>query len=209
MRIDIWSDLICPWCYLAKRRLETAIDRLGPHAGFDVHWRSYRLNPELPADGSVAMVDYMAARYHIDRERSAVGLRRLTELAAQEGLDYRLDEMRPADTLDAHRLLHLAADHGRQDVLKERLLRAVLSEGAVIADRDTLVRLAADAGLAAADAQAVLDSDAYRDAVEQDEAAGRRHHLESVPFLVFGGTDRMTAPRSVPEFERTLRRVSS
>lgn len=77
MRIDIWSDLICPWCYLGKRRMEKAIDRLDVRADVDVHWRSYRLNPELPREPTVAMVDYMAKRYHIDHERSAVGLQRL------------------------------------------------------------------------------------------------------------------------------------
>jgi len=209
VRIEIWSDVICPWCYLGKRRLETALDRLGWRADVTVVWRSYRLNPTLAADGSIAMVDYMARRYRIDRERSALGLSRLTALAAQDGLDYRLDLMRPANTLDAHRLLHLAADHGDQDVLKERMLRAVLTEGAVIADPATLVRLAGEAGLDPAAARTVLDTDAYTDAVERDEAHGRRHHLESVPLFVFDGVDRVAAARSVEEFERTLRRVAA
>jgi predicted DsbA family dithiol-disulfide isomerase len=207
MRIDIWSDLICPWCYLGKRRMEKALDRLDAHADVDVYWRSYRLNPELPREPTIAMVDYMCKRYHIDKERSAVGLERLGQLAATEGLEYRLDRMRPTDTLDAHRLLHLAADRGVADALKERMLPAVLGEGAVIADHATLEKLAGGVGIDAREVREVLASDAYRDAVEADEADGRRHYLDAVPFFLFGGTDRVTSARTVEDYARTLRRV--
>lgn len=115
--------------------------------------------------------------------------------------------MRPTDTLDAHRLLHLADDRGMADALKERLLRAVLGEGAVIADHATLTSLAAEVGLDADEVRAVLAADTYRDAVEADEADGRRHHLDAVPFFLFGGTDRVTSARTVEDYERTLRRV--
>lgn len=205
MRVEMWSDLICPWCYLGSTRLHRALERI-PDTEFDVVYRSYRLNPTLSREPELDMADYMVKRYHISRERAEIGHQRLEALAAREGLHYRMDLMRPVDTLDGHRVLQLARTRGVQTAVKRRFMAAVLGEGAVISDPDTLVRLATDAGLDADDTRKVLDSDAHLTDVERDEADGRRHRLESVPFFVFGGTDRLAAAASVDELERAIRR---
>ncbi|MGD9531966.1 DsbA family oxidoreductase [Pseudonocardia sp.] len=205
MRVEMWSDLICPWCYLGSTRLHRALQQF-PDADFDVVYRSYRLNPSLSREPELDMADYMTRRYHLTRERAELGHRRLEALAAREGLHYRMDLMRPVDTLDGHRVLQLARSRGVQVAVKQRFMAGVLGEGAVISDHDTLVRLAAEAGLDPDDTRKTLASDAFLADVERDEADGRRHRLQSVPFFVFGGTDRLADAASVDELARAVRR---
>lgn len=208
MRVEMWSDLICPWCYLGSTRLHRALERFeGRNApDFDVVYRSYRLNPTLPREPELDQAGYMVKRYHVTRERAELGHQRLEALAAREGLTYRMDLMWPVDTLDGHRVLHLARSRGVQVAVKQRFMAAVLGEGAVISDHDTLVRLGAEAGLDEDDTRKTLASDSFTSDVERDEADGRRHRLESVPFFVFGGSDRLAAAASVDELERAVRR---
>ena len=184
MQIEIWSDVVRPWCAVGKRRFETALARF-PHADdLDVTWRSFELDPRAPRERDVSTAEHLAAKYGISRAEADAMHETMTEVAAAEGLSFRLDIARSGNTHDAHRLLHLARAAGVQDALKERLLSAYLCEGKAVGDPDVLVRLAAEAGVDADEAAAVLAGGAYSDAVRADEADARSFGINAVPFFL-------------------------
>ncbi len=187
MRIDIWSDVVCPWCYIGKRRFESALARFAHAPEVEVHWRSFELDPAAPAVREGDNATRLARKYGMSIEQAQASGRHMTALAAAEGLDYRLDLTRSGNSFDAHRLLHLAADRGVQDQVKERLLAAYFSEGKAIGDRAVLLGEAEAAGLDRGEAQEVLEGDAYAEDVRADEAEARRREITGVPFFLIDG----------------------
>src|SRR5688572_13548676 len=136
LRIDVWSDIVCPWCYVGKRRLEAALAQFPQRAAVEVVWRAFELDASAPAvrDEGVPYAERLARKYGTTVDQAQKMIERMIEVAAADGLDFRFDRIRPGRTFDAHRLLHLAAERGLQDALKERLLRAYMTEGAAIGD---------------------------------------------------------------------------
>jgi predicted DsbA family dithiol-disulfide isomerase len=189
LRIDVWSDIVCPWCYVGKRRLEAALAQFPQREAVEVVWRAFELDPSAPAvrDERVPYAERLARKYGTSVDQAQKMIDRMTEVAAADGLDFRFDRIRSGRTFDAHRLLHLAAERGLQDALKERLLRAYMTEGAAIGDPKTLVRLASEAGLDADEAERVLASDAYAAEVRSEEDDARDLGVTGVPFFVIGG----------------------
>jgi predicted DsbA family dithiol-disulfide isomerase len=189
LRIDIWSDIACPWCYVGKRRLERALERFPHRADVEIVWRAFELDPGAPPirDTSQSYAERLARKYGTRPAEAQGMIDRMVATAAVDGLDFRFDRIRPGNTFDAHRLLHLAHERGQQDAVKERLLRAYLTEGEPIGDREVLVRLAREAGLDEAEARAVLDGDRHASEVRQDEAVARELGITGVPFFVLGG----------------------
>ena len=184
VRIEIWSDLVCPWCYVGKRRLEAALRRFEGAAAVEVRWRAFELDPGAPARRERAYADHLAHKYRVPVDEAARMIDRMTATAANVGLTYRFDIARPGNTFDAHRLTALAADRGVQDAVVERLFRGAFTEGEPVGDRHALVRMAAEAGLDEADAAATLDSDAYADEVRDDERTAAALGIAAVPFFV-------------------------
>ena len=184
MEVEVWSDVVCPWCYIGKRRLEAALTAF-PHAA-DVHvtWRSFELDPSAPAVREGDAASRLAAKYGMSQEQALASQTRLTTLAAQDGLEYHLDRTRAGNSFDAHRLLHFAHQLGLQDALKERLFRAYFTEAEPIGDRETLRRLAVETGLPDAEVRAVLESDQFAADVHADEAQARDYGVDGVPFFV-------------------------
>ena len=184
MRVEIWSDIVCPWCYIGKRRFETALARF-PHADeVDVMWRSFELDPTAPRRREGNQIEHLARKYGMTIEQARATREHLRQVAADVGLEYRFDVAQPGNTLDAHRLLHLAASRGIQDRMKERLLAAYFTEGAPIGDRDTLVQLAGAVGLEPTEAEATLASDDYVTDVRSDEEEAAALRITGVPFFV-------------------------
>src|SRR5689334_14186556 len=184
MKIEIWSDVVCPWCYVGKRNLETALADF-PHAGeVDVEWKSYELDPNGPRERPGKYADRIAKKYGTSVAEARARIARIVSVGAGAGIDFRFDDAQPGNTFDAHRLLHLAALLGVQNELKERLFAATFSEGQVISDRDTLVKLALDVGIPEADARRVLESREYADAVRNDEVEAMELGVRGVPFFV-------------------------
>lgn len=183
MLVEIWSDLVCPWCYIGKRRFEAALGRFEHADEVDVVWRAYELDPHAPADGSsIDLVQHLARKYGVGLEQATAMLDRVTEAAAGEGLEYRMDVARRGSSFDGHRLLHAAGLQGKQDEMGERLFRAYFTEGVQLADRDELRRLAAEVGVDAA----VLDDDTtHADAVRADEREAVELGVRGVPFFAF------------------------
>jgi predicted DsbA family dithiol-disulfide isomerase len=188
MHVEIWSDVVCPWCYVGKRRFERALSRFAHADQVRVVWRSFELQPGAPAGYDVDYATRLAGKYRVSAADAQAMIDRMTAAGAGEGLDLRFDRARPGNTFDAHRLLHHAAARGVQDAAKERLLAATFTEGRPIGDRGALVELAVEAGLDGAEVQAVLDGDGHADAVRADEAQAARHGISAVPFFVVDGT---------------------
>jgi predicted DsbA family dithiol-disulfide isomerase len=186
LEVDIWSDVVCPWCYIGKRRLESALARFPQREEVTVRWHAFELDPEAPAEATGTAAERLAEKYGTSLEQAQEIQAQMTALAAQEGLDFHFERARAANTFDAHRLLQLAGDRGVQTAAKERLMRAYFSEGERVGDRETLVRLGAEAGLDPEEARGMLASDAYGQAVRADEALAARLGIRGVPFFVLG-----------------------
>jgi predicted DsbA family dithiol-disulfide isomerase len=189
LRVDVWSDIACPWCYVGKRRLEAAIGRMAGTGQVDVVWRAFELDPRAPRvqpRGST-YAERLARKYGTSLAEADAMIRRMTSIAAADGLAFRFDLARPGNTFDVHRLLHLAREHGVQGALKERLFRAYLTDGEPIGDPTSLARIAPETGLDRDEVGRVLASDAYANEVRADEEEARRLGIRAVPFFVLGG----------------------
>ncbi|MGA8415445.1 MAG: DsbA family oxidoreductase [Candidatus Dormiibacterota bacterium] len=184
MEIEIWSDVVCPWCYIGKRRFEGALAAFHHRGEVNVTWRSFQLDPSAPARTEGDPVERLAAKYGMSRAAAEAAQARVTANAATEGLDFHLDRARSGNTFDAHRLIHLAHSVGRQDALKERLMAGYFVEGAAIGEHDVLTRLAVEAGLEEGAVRDVLAGDAYADDVRHDELEARQLGITGVPFFV-------------------------
>jgi predicted DsbA family dithiol-disulfide isomerase len=185
MNVEIWSDINCPWCYVGKRRFESALSAFDHADEVTVTWRSFELDPSALAETVGDVSERIAAKYGISVEQAREMEASMIATAAGEGLDYRFDIRRSANSFDAHRLIHLANEHGLGDAMKERLLAAHFTEGRLVSDPDELVALASEVGLDADEARAVLASDRFADAVRADEAAAQQIGISGVPtFLV-------------------------
>lgn len=186
MRVDIWSDVVCPWCYIGKRRFEAALQRFPHRDQVEVVWHSFELDPAAPPSpaqpGDYAR--HLAGKYGIPLERAQRMMDDVTNVAAGEGLDFRFDLARRGNTFDAHRLLHLGLERGVQDDLKERLDHETFTGGLAVSHHASLVEVAAAAGLDEAEAAEVLASGRYADAVRADEARARAYGITGVPFFV-------------------------
>lgn len=189
LRVDVWSDIACPWCWVGKRRLEAALARFPHRESVRLVWRSFELDPSAPRshDTGLDYVARLARKYGASPAQAKAMLDRMTATAAGEGLDMRFERIRPGNTFDAHRLLHLAHERGLQDALKERLFRAYFTEGEPIGDPAALARLAAEVGLDAAEVERVLAGDAHARAVREDQSLARELGIQGVPFFVFDG----------------------
>jgi predicted DsbA family dithiol-disulfide isomerase len=184
MKIEIWSDVVCPFCYIGKRHFESALERFEHRDDVEIVWRGFQLDPSMPREVEGDLHDYLAARKGGTREEAKALNDNVTAMAAAAGLEYDLDSARPANTLDAHRLVRLAAEKGLQDQMVERLFRAYFSEGEDLGDHATLARLGAELGLDEAEAREVLASDRYADDVRRDVVEARQLGLNGVPAFV-------------------------
>lgn len=184
MDVEIWSDIACPWCYIGKRRFETALARFEHRDDVRVTWRSFELDPSAPTEREGDRAARLAEKYGITVDRAREMEQQLTDTAAGEGLDFRFDIARSGATFDAHRVVHLAHEHGLQDAMKERLLSAYFTEGELVGDRETLVRLAGEVGLDHDEVRQMLAGDRYAEEVREDERTAGQFGISAVPTFV-------------------------
>ncbi|AYQ40874.1 DSBA oxidoreductase [Burkholderia aenigmatica] len=203
MKIDIWSDVICPFCYIGKRKLEAALEQTGIAA--QIEWHSFELNPSAPRSYAMPLPDVMNRLYGIDRQRALAILNHEEQEARSMGLDFQWRIARPGNTFDAHRLIHLARHEGIGGQVKERFLRAYFTEGQDIGDRQVLRALALGTGLPADDVDAVLGSDRFADEVRADEQQAVELGIRGVPYFVINGQASVSGARDVADFVRVLR----
>ena len=184
MELEIWSDVACPWCYIGKRRIEAALAAF-PHAGeVTVRWRSFELDPGAPAERAGELAELLARKYGMTVEQAREAQTALTATAAAEGLTFRLEIARSANTFDAHRIVQLAAEHDRQDAVKERLMHAYFAEGRLLSDPGTLRELGIAAGLPTTELDDVLAGERFADHVRADEQLAGTLGIAAVPTFI-------------------------
>jgi predicted DsbA family dithiol-disulfide isomerase len=184
MDVEIWSDIACPWCYIGKRRFEAALAEFEHRDDVRVTWRSFELDPSAPREREGDRATRLAEKYGITVERAKEMERTVTDAAAGEGLDFRFDIQRSGATFDGHRVIHLAAEHGVQGPMKERLLHAYFTAGQLMSDHETLVRLAGEVGVPEDEVREMLAGDRFAAEVRDDERLAGRFGISAVPTFV-------------------------
>jgi predicted DsbA family dithiol-disulfide isomerase len=210
LRIDIWSDIACPWCYVGKRHLEQALAQFPERSSVEIVWHAFELNPSAPREtheGPYAA--RLAKKYGISPKEAQIKIDHLVSVARGDGLSMDFERIRPGNTFDAHRIVHHAREVGRQDAVKERFLRGYLSEGEAIGDPEVVARLAIDAGLDTDRVSAILSSDEYAREVRTDEAEAQRLGIHGVPFFVIGGRYALSGAQPAELIGRALRQAWS
>ena len=208
MRVDIWSDLVCPWCYLGKRRFEAALslhEQSTSGAAVEIVHRSFQLDPSLPKGQSLRARDMLMRKYRMTEAEVVASQDRLEALAAAEGLEYHLAESRTGNTMDAHRLVHLGHEHGIQDRVIERLYRAHFTENRSLFDEESLDVLAREAGLP--DVREFLRSGRYENEVIADHRSAHELGVRGVPFFLIDGRYGVSGAQSVEVFSQALARA--
>ena len=210
MKVEIWSDVVCPWCYIGKRRFEDALSRF-PHADeVEVEWKAFELDSTSTSGRpgqAGGLAPALAAKFGTTLEGAQGMLDATTATAAAEGLDYHFERAVPANTVDAHQVIHLAGERGVQDAVKERLMRAYFTEGEAVGDREVLVRLGAEAGLDADEVRAVLAEGRLVDAVRSDEAEAAALGARGVPFFVVDRRYGVAGAQPAEQFLAVLERA--
>jgi len=207
MHVEIWSDVICPWCYIGKRRFEQALAQYEQRAAVTLTWRSYELDPAAPQQHPGTLLDLLSRKYGVSAEQAAAMNARVSGLAREAGLEYHLEQARPGNTFDAHRLLHYATSKGLGDQAMERVMQAYFAEALPVGDRAALARLAPDFGLTENEVLAMLESDAMADAVRTDEARAAELGISGVPFFVFDGKTGISGAQETAIFLEALQQA--
>ncbi|MEZ5119196.1 MAG: DsbA family oxidoreductase [Candidatus Nanopelagicales bacterium] len=202
--VEIWSDVVCPWCYIGTANLSKALE--GFPGDVDVVYRSFQLDPGAPEEPR-SQIDYLGERYGGGREQALAMARQVTQVAARAGLDFHLEDTQAGQTLDAHRLLHLAADRGVQGALAERMFAAHFTEQRSIFDHASLLALAVEAGLEPSEVTEVLASDRYLDAVRSDIEQAQAFGATGVPFFVVDRTYAVSGAQPPEVLLEVLERV--
>ena len=206
VEVEIWSDVVCPWCYIGKRRFEAALAQITDEIDVDVAFKPFQLDPTA-SPGKAGPVIEAYARKFGSRERAQEIIDHVTEVAAESGLEFRLDRALRANTLLAHRLLWLAETKGRQIAMNERLLKAYFMDGLDIGDPDVLADCAADVGLDRDEVRAFFDSDAGLSEVRAEIEAAADMEITAVPTFVFDRKWMVPGAQDPDTFATVLRRV--
>jgi predicted DsbA family dithiol-disulfide isomerase len=207
VRIDVVSDVVCPWCFIGKHRLEAAL-KLKPDIAVEVHWRPYFLNDWIPREG-ISREEYLTTKFgSVERYKGIA--QRVGEAAAAEGLAYAADKMkRQPNTLDCHRLIHWADAKGKAGEMKQKLMDLYFTQGADLTDRETLVKAAADVGLDADTVRKALAGDKDVAAVEQEAQSAKEAGIQGVPCFIFGGKFAVSGAQAPEDIAETIERMAN
>ena len=210
IKIDVWSDIACPWCFIGKRNLENGLAAASADddaPAVEVTYHSFELSPDTPVDFEGSSTDFLATHKGISREQAQQMNDRVTGIAADAGLTYHLDDVQHTNTVKAHELLHFAKEQGRQLDLAERLMSAYFTEGRHVGREDDLVDLAVEAGLDADAARDALQSGRYLGAVRADQAQATAYGINGVPFFVIDGKYGVSGAQPAEAFTQIVRQV--
>jgi len=208
VKIDIWSDIMCPFCYIGKRNFESALGQLSNTDQIEIEWKSFQLDPGIPehrAD-NVNLYEYLAQRKGMNLAQSVAIHNSVTETAKRAGLEYNFDKAVVANSFNAHRVIQLAKTKGLGDAMEERLFRAYFTEGKDVADPAVLTKLGVDAGLTEADVSEALSNEAYADKVRKDIKEAQQSGLTGVPFFVFDRRYAISGAQPPEMFLQTLQK---
>lgn len=189
LRIDIWSDISCPWCYMGKRHLEQALDKFPHKADVQIVWRAFELDPSAPRvpDRKASFAELLQKKTGASKAQTQQMIDQVVGAAARVKIEMRVDRILFCNTFDGHRLLHFAHERGKQGELKERLMRAYFTDGVAIGDRDALAKLAGEVGLSEQEAREMLETDRYTREVRADQSLARELGVSGVPFYMLAG----------------------
>jgi predicted DsbA family dithiol-disulfide isomerase len=204
LKIEIWSDIMCPFCYIGKRKIEAALAEFPHKADVQIEWKSFQLDPTTTSQPGVNSADYLANRYGRDRSWAVEMHENVSSQAKLVGLDYRLDQTVIANSFDAHRLSHLAKKYQLGNELEELIFKAYFTLGKDLADKQTLTELGQEVGLPFEEITAVLNSDQYADAVKADIAEAQQIGVKGVPFFVFDRKYAISGAQPTHLFTETL-----
>lgn len=184
MKVEIWSDVMCPWCYIGKRKFEKALEQFPQKDRIEVEWKSFQLNPDMETDPSKNIIDYLVEAKGITADHATQMLDNVTNVAAEVGLEYHMDKAVLANSFDSHRFIQFAKKNKKGDEAEEQLFHAYFTEGKNTADHDTLIDLGVKIGLDAGTVKSVLDSNQYADEVRKDVYEAQQVGARGVPFFV-------------------------
>ncbi|GAA4300454.1 DsbA family oxidoreductase [Nibribacter koreensis] len=207
MKVEIWSDVVCPFCYIGKRKFEKALEGFGPKEKVEIVWRSFQLDPDLQPVPGMSVHEYLGKR---KGGTTADGKRmndQMAEMAKEVGLHYDFDKAVINNTLLAHQLLHLAKTHQKQDQMKERLFAAYYTQGQNIGDLDTLVKLGEEVGLDGTEIRAALEQQTYAQEVQEDIVRAQQVGVRGVPFYVFNNKYAVSGAQPTELFKEVLDKV--
>lgn len=205
MKVEIWSDVMCPFCYIGKRRFESALKNFEYSDEVDVIWRSFQLNPNIKTDPDTNINEYLAETKGWSLNQARQMNQRVTNMAADEGLEYNMDQAVVANSYDAHRLVQFAKEHDKGDEMEEMLFKSYFTDGKNIADHPTLIDLADQIGLDTTSAKQVLQNDQYSNAVDHDIQLGKNINITGVPFFLFNRQFAISGSRETDVFLKALK----
>lgn len=207
MKVEIWSDVMCPFCYIGKRKFENALNEFPDKNNIEIEWKSFQLDPTTVTDPSLNTVDHLAAKKGWSKAQANESISYVSNIAKQVGLDFHFDKAVVANSFDAHRLSHLAKKYGRQNELEEKLFSAYFTEGKNTADHNTLSHIASEIGLDATEVRALLNSDQYADKVEEDIYQAQQIGVRGVPFFVLDHKYAVSGAQESATFLQALTRA--
>lgn len=187
MKIEIWSDIVCPFCLIGKRHLELALEQFEHRDAVEIIWRSFELDPTAPATAEGTLAEAIARKYGISLEQSEASQRDIAARAQAVGLTFNWQKAQYGNTFDAHRMIHLAAAHGKASEAQQAFKTAYFTDGKSVADPATIREIALELGLPAPEVEDVLTTDLYADAVRTDENQARTYGISGVPFFLIEG----------------------
>lgn len=209
MKVEIWSDVMCPFCYIGKRRFEDALQQFEHKEKIEIEWKSFQLAPDLQTDASIGIDQYLADKKGWTLDYAQQLNAQVTQMAAEVGLTYNFDKAVVANSFNAHRFSHFAKKNGRGIEAEEALFKAYFTDGKNIDDQETLIELGTQIGLDAAETKKVLQGSAFADDVKHDIAEAQYLGIQGVPFFVLNSKYAVSGAQAVPVFEQTLEKAFS
>ena len=207
LKIEIWSDVMCPFCYIGKRKIEKALDEFPNKEKVEIEWKSFQLDPTTKSQPGKSTYDYLAEKYGRDRQWSIEMHENVTNQAKSEGLEYNFDKAVIANSFDAHRLSHLAKKHGKGNDLEELIFKAYFTEGKDVSEIETLVELGTNVGLDETEIRNMLASNQYKDAVQNDIMEAQQIGVRGVPFFVLDRKYAISGAQPNEVFRDTLEKA--
>lgn len=198
---------MCPFCYIGKRRFEKALDNFDYANKVDITWRSFQLNPDIKTDTEANINEYLAEAKGWSLEQAQQMNRRVTKMAADEGLEYNMDQAVVANSYDAHLLAQFAKDRGKADEMEESLFRAYFTDGENISNHKTLISLAEEIGIDPTEAESITESDKYANAVKHDIQLAKNINITGVPFFLFNQKFAVSGARETEVFLKALKQT--
>ncbi len=205
MKVEIWSDVMCPFCYIGKRRFENALKNFEYTDEVEITWRSFQLNPDMETDPDANINEYLAESKGWSLDQARQMNQQVTDMAADEGLEYNMDQAVVANSYDAHQLLQFAKDRGKADEIEESLFEAYFTDGKNIANHQTLISLAEDVGIDPTEVKSILDSKKYADSVKHDIQLAQNINITGVPFFLFDRKFAVSGARETEVFLKALK----